>query len=361
MITNLPSSEDFEKLGKNCLVQAFDIVFETDKIVFEQFGEKALLDDVWKYSQGKLNTAVVLIHQAIESFMKASVCRTSPFLLLEGRRKDWPVLPNQDDKDFNDFYTTPAESLLRTYAATAEATLNAEIIGHIEEMRKLRNQITHGISRTELAPKKLIENVLDTFIFFMGKDAWWREMFDEHLGSPLATHLGFGLVLARFPERLDYVEALLGKTKFNQQFNENTKARRYLCPFCKIQWDMVLKDDQYPYRWAFLSKIEADNEWVVTCLNCTIESPVYREDCYYTDCKGSVRHYWEDGHYHTCLTCGRIQYAGTEAEDNAKTAAQSNQIVEDLQLIVQTYKQEDVIKTKKKRTGKKAAKPESDA
>ena len=70
MITNLPSSEDFEKLGKNCLVQAFDIVFETDKVIFE-IGEQALMEDVWKYSQGKLNTAVVLIHQAIESFIRA--------------------------------------------------------------------------------------------------------------------------------------------------------------------------------------------------------------------------------------------------------------------------------------------------
>ena len=70
MITNFPSSEDFEQLAVDCLNQAFDIIFDTDKHVYE-FYEEALQEEVWKYSQGKLGTAIVLIHQGIESFMKA--------------------------------------------------------------------------------------------------------------------------------------------------------------------------------------------------------------------------------------------------------------------------------------------------
>lgn len=314
MITNLPSSEDFEKLAKNCLVQAFDIVFDTDKVIFD-LGGRALKDNVWAYSQGKLNTAVVLIHQAIESFMKASVCETSPYLLLEGRRKDWPVLPEQGDRDFNDFYTTPAESLLRTYAATAKEALNPEVVAHIEAMRTLRNQIVHGISRTQLAPKKLVENVLDTFMYFLGQDAWWSATFSDLLSNPLSDYKGFGFEMAKFPERLEYVEALLGKAKFAKQFSRNTKGRRYYCPLCKGQWNTVM-DDEYPYRWAFLSTSE-ENEPIVYCLNCSVENFIVREDCYYTNCKGSVRHYGDTPDEIICLTCGKIQYSGTEAEYRA--------------------------------------------
>ncbi|MBG8555043.1 hypothetical protein [Hymenobacter guriensis] len=237
MITNLPNSEEFESLAKNCLVQAFDLIFATDKAVFD-FGEEALKEDVWRYSQGKLNTSVVLIHQAIESFMKASVCLTSPLLLLEGRRKDWPVLPDQENKDFNEFYTTPAEALLRTYAATTKIPLSPDVVSHIEAIRTLRNQIVHGISRTQLTTKILVENILDTFLFFQGKNAWWEALLTEFIQHPLshAPNQLFGVELALFAERLDYVEAIIGKAKFAKQFTINTKSRRYYCPFCKIQW-----------------------------------------------------------------------------------------------------------------------------
>jgi hypothetical protein len=330
MIVNLPSKEEFEKLAKNCLVQAFDIVFETDKVIFDS-GEKALQDDVWKYSRGKLNTAVVLIHQAIEAFMKASICETSPLLLLEGRRKDWPVLPQQEDKDFNEFYTTPAEALIRTYAATTKLPLNKDIIEHVETMRTLRNQIVHGISRTELTPKKMIENVLDTFLFFLGKDEWWRVLLFEFVNHPLADYQGFGLKLSRFAERLDYLEAVVGKAKFSKLFSQNTRARRYFCPVCKGQWDIAM-DDYYPYHWAFLDNSGSENS-VVHCLNCGIESLVSRENCYYTACKGSVIYYGDTSEDIMCLTCGQQQFAGTQAEDDAEAESKRKAEEERLQLL----------------------------
>ncbi|WP_375434936.1 hypothetical protein [uncultured Hymenobacter sp.] len=325
MITNLPNNQEFENLAKNCLVQAFDLVFQTDKVIFD-IGEKSLKEDVWKYSQGKLNTAVVLIHQAIESFMKASVCLTSPLLLLEGRRKDWPVLPDQEDKDFNEFYTTPAEALLRTYAATVKSPLSPEIVAHIEAMRTLRNQIVHGISRTELNPKKLIDSILDTFLFFLGKDEWWQALLDEFVNHPFGNHEAypFGIELARFAERLDYVEAVIGKAKFAKQFTQNTRARRYICPFCKTLW-LHEVDDNYPYRWALLDNSKTD-EPVVHCVNCRIESPVTRESCYYTNCKGSVRFYGPSTDEIFCLTCGEQQYSGTQAEDEAAEKKEAEQL-----------------------------------
>jgi hypothetical protein len=331
MIVNLPNSEEFERLAKNCLVQAFDIVFDTDKAIFE-IGEKALQEDVWKYSQGKLNTAVVLVHQAIECFMKASVCKTSPLLLLEGKRKDWPVLPQQGDKDFNEFYTTPAEALIRTYAATAQHSLGQSIIDHIEIIRTLRNQIVHGISRIELNTKRLIESILDTFMFFLGQDVWWDELLAEHINHPLVDYYGFGAELSRYAERLDYVEAIVGKARFAKLFTMNTKARRYMCPFCSQLWDDELGADIYPYRWAFLKGKDIESQ-TVYCLSCNVESPVVRKDCYYTDCKGSVRHYGDSPEDIICLTCGQQQFAGTQADDDAEVEVKRRAEEERLQLL----------------------------
>jgi hypothetical protein len=315
MITNLPTNEDFEKLGKSCLVQAFDIVFETDKAIFD-FGEESVQKDVWAYSQGKLNTAVVLIHQAIEAFMKASICLTSPYLLLDGKRTDWPVLPNQKNKDFNDFYTTPAESLLRTYAATAKSPPSTEIVEHVEAIRTLRNQIVHGISRTELTPKRLVGEILDTFYYFLGVDAWWDALLSEHINHPLAEYYDLGVQLAEFPERLDYVEASVGKAKLAKQFTQNIKARRYICPYCKHLWEEEMADE-YSYWWAFLENGNKENPYVF-CINCNVDSPIKRDECYYTACKGSVIFYGEAPEDIICLTCGQVQFAGSEAEDVAR-------------------------------------------
>lgn len=350
MITNLPTSEDFEKLGKNCLVQAFDLIFETDKAIFD-FGEKAVLKDVWAYSQGKLNTAVVLIHQAIEAFMKASICLTSPYLLLDGKRTDWPVLPNQNNRDFNDFYTTPAEALLRTYAATAKSPLSTEIVEHVEAVRTLRNQIVHGISRTELTPKKLVGNVLDTFYYFLGVDAWWSVLLSEHINHPLAEYYDFGVELAKFPERLDYVEASVGKAKLAKQFTQNIKARRYICPHCKHLWEEELAEE-YPYSWAFL-KNGTKSDPFVFCINCNVESPVKREECYYTDCKGSVVFYGIDPEDIICLTCGQVQFTGTEAEEVARREAEEARLREKYSELYMVHSDHKEVAVKLKRKSRK--------
>ena len=125
----------------------------------------------------------MLIHQGIEGFMKSEICLISPLLLLDNKRTDWPVLPNQADKDFNDFYTVGAEGLIHTFLATRKTVVDNHLIKHIEEIRKLRNQIIHGISKTKLNPKYLVEKIIDTYTLFKSKDEWWDTVRNIHFNS----------------------------------------------------------------------------------------------------------------------------------------------------------------------------------
>ncbi|TGD80756.1 hypothetical protein [Hymenobacter wooponensis] len=303
MIKNFPTPEDFGKLAQDCLNQAFDVIFDTDKHVYE-FYEEALQSEVWEYSQGKLNTAVVLIHQAIEAFMKASICLTSPLLLLEGKRTEWPVMPKQKDKDFNDFYTTPSESLLYTYVATLSRKIDEALVNHIDEIRRLRNQIVHGIPKKKLEPKYLILKVLETHLFFRSKDSWWDSQIESHFNHPLAQYYDATFEFARFAERLDYVEAQIGKSKLAANFTFNIKGRRYLCPVCK-GWYEAEAGDEYTHRWAFL-KASRKVSTIVQCLNCANETEIVRQNCPYEDCKGTVLLNTDESE--CCLTCGREIY-----------------------------------------------------
>jgi hypothetical protein len=302
MINHYPTYHDFEKLAHDCLTQAFDIIFETDKYL-DEIDEEDLKTESWEYSKGKLNTVIVLIHQGIESLMKAEICLTSPLLLIEGKRTDWPVLPNQTDKNFNDFYTIASESLLHTFSATSKKPINAELIKHIEEIRKLRNQIVHGISKTDLSPKYLTEKILDTYTFFKSKDEWWNAVRNFHFNHPLFGYYDKRYESSIFAEKLDYVLTKVGKNKLSKHFAINIKARKYLCPLCKFIYENEIGEN-YESMWAFLNPNVSKSTNII-CLNCQKSNNVIRKECINIECNGNVIHDGDSGE--VCLTCGQDQ------------------------------------------------------
>ena len=300
MITNIPQSGDFEKIANNCLVQSFNIIFESDKKIGDNY-DSSLRKHVWKYSQEKLNTAVVLIHQGIEAFMKASICHTTPLLLIDNKRTDWPALPNQRDKEFNDFYTLSADSLLHTFFATIQTKANEQFINHIQEIRKVRNQIVHSISSTELTSSYLIEKILVTYLIFKGKDKWWHEQLASYSNHPLTGFHDISTELAQFAERLDYVLGSIGKAKMARHFSVNLKGRSYFCPKCLKNYERGAALD-YSSKWAFLTP-NTKEAHVLTCINCTEQHVVFRQQCPHDYCKGNVLFRLPEDDSGFCLTC----------------------------------------------------------
>jgi hypothetical protein len=304
MITNLPTHDEFERLAVACLNQAFDIVYKADKYT-RHFQEDGVQEKIWAYSQSKLNTAIVLIHQGIEAFMKASICDTSPLLLLEGKRTDWA---GPQDKDFNDCYTVPAESLISTFLATSSATINQGLTQHIEEIRVLRNQIIHGLPNRKLNPKSIIEKLLYTHTYFQGKDAWWSSLRAEFLEHPLTEGYDNTVEFAEFAERLDYVQSYIGKTKLSKHFTAAISGRAYKCPQCALAYGSEYETAEYELKWAFLQpNTPTANE--VLCLNCNAKSSVVRTDCVndYEECLGNVIYQGQKTSEIICLTCGNEQ------------------------------------------------------
>ncbi|GAB3322970.1 hypothetical protein GCM10027511_31460 [Hymenobacter humi] len=297
MITHLPTVHDYKALANSCLTQAFDIIFETDKVI----GNHAKKIDegvVWDYLQDKLNASVVLIHQAIEAYMKSSICFTTPYLLIESKKVEWPVLPGHDDKKFDEFYSIGSESLVYVFFATAKSKYDDEIGKHIEYIRKLRNQIVHGISRSKISPSVLLVNILDTYTFFEGKDSWWDNLRNYYLEHPFNREMDQSeLETVVFVEKLIYTWKRVGKSSFSKHFSVNTKARSYFCPFCLPEDRVLLK--RYDYKWAFLFP-EKENAKLIRCINCTNDNEVTRISCPLDNCLGTV--IWED---HLCLTCGQ--------------------------------------------------------
>jgi hypothetical protein len=298
MILNQPTKQDFENVSKQCLTQAFNIVYEIDKDLI--YVEDVPNEDVWEYHLGDLSTSLILVYQAIEAFLKSRICESTPLLLIDLKRTDWPSMPNSEDKDFNELFTIGGESLIRTYCSVvAPARVNVELTNFIEEIRLTRNKIMHGVSRNYLDPEYLISAILNTYTFFLGKDSWWLSMRELYINNPLFGIFNTNFEEASLVDKLDYVEGLLMTSEFRKHFSLRLNARRYFCPWC---YDSLwLEDREIETKWALLIPQSKSGTTEIKCINCQRQHSVIRKPCDNEGCKGNVL--YEEGNRLQCLTC----------------------------------------------------------
>jgi len=62
MITEIPTAEEYENAPIECLVQAYNNIAQVDNTLTNETPR----DEIWKYNQIVLRTAIVLIHQGVE-------------------------------------------------------------------------------------------------------------------------------------------------------------------------------------------------------------------------------------------------------------------------------------------------------
>ena len=278
------------------MTQAFNIVYQIDEGLL--YFEELQSEDVWEYHLGDLSTSLILVYQAIESLMKARICQESTLLLIDLKRTDWPTMPEQADKDFNELYTIGGEALQKTYgAAISPAKAEKDLMKFVEEIRFERNKIIHGVSRRYLDPEYLVKIILNTYTYFLGKDSWWLTMRELHINNPL-----FGIFNdnnyeeANLIEKLNYVEEVVGQAELCKHFSLNLKSRRYFCPWC--QSSLAKEDGDLDTKWALLIPQKKKGATEIKCINCQRTQPVARQKCNQIACKGDVMSEEE-----RCLTC----------------------------------------------------------
>lgn len=304
MIKNLPSYKDFENVSLQCLTQSLNLLFKVYKDYSEydeQVREEVTLEEIWSHNSGTLRTSLILLHQGIETFMKSVICKTSPLLLIEKNRVDWPTLPSKNDKDFDSLYTISGEPLLTTYCAVErKISINSELIKYIENIRQIRNKAIHGANEITVTNVELFEKILKAFTYFFGQDIWFQAAKNFNLKNPLFGYFDRDYEEAISYEYLDMALDLLGKQKLNKYLSVNILGRGYYCPNCKMT--IEYEGDYLDSKWAFLKPNTSDST-VIHCVNCSVEFIVVRQKC--TSCKGNVLHD-KDGEL-ICLTCYNYQ------------------------------------------------------
>lgn len=306
MIKNIPSFKEFEDVSKQCLTQSFNLLYKVYEDYYnydEIIREEVSIDQIWKHNSGTIRTSLILLNQGIETFIKSVICKTSPLLLIEKNRAEWPSLPSRTDKDFDSLYTISGEALLTTFCAVEnDITISDELIQFIEKIRQKRNKSIHGTNKVSDTAAELLENILKAYTFFFGKDEWFFALKIYNFKNPLFGYFDSNYEYSLSYSYLDMTLELLGKKKLNKYLKVNITSRPYYCPECKRAIEN--EGDYLESKWAFLKPNKQDSK-IIICINCAAEFNVTRKDCEDEKCEGNVIH--DYGDERTCLTCFKDQ------------------------------------------------------
>lgn len=290
MITDLPKSEDYKELGREWLLQSFDIVYDySDEL--EYLSDWKETD--WHFHKGKLSTVLVLLHQSIESVLKAEIIEVSPYLLIDMPPQNWPSLPQSDNKSYNQLFTINSEALLRLFCATCRTEKDkSDLVELFEEIRIKRNQIVHGLHKEILQPEYLIETQFKAAKLFY-EESFWTLLKNEEKSHPLYNELEDEDLKTELYYKIKLISKYLSSRKF-QNFID-LQGRGYFCPDC------TKSAQEWDFRSVFLKPNRPDST-TACCIICDSTLNLMRENCQTEDCPGNVIHVDQDD-ICTCLTC----------------------------------------------------------
>lgn len=295
MFTDIPTEEDYRNAAVECLIQAYDNIWNIDNTL----NNETPREEIWSYHQIVLRTGIVLVHQGIEGLMKAEICKVSPLLLVDKKRSEWKTLPDSPNESFSDVYTIGGDDLLKTFfACIPPNSIPREFHNHYEEVRTKRNKIAHGVGSDQLSPEYVLNLTLWSFTYLMGKDSFWASVLEKFYRHPGHEYDDTDVEFDEMTQynRMDHLKLFLGEAGLKHHFTVDITARPYLCPDCTENGEEITRKGMtHPEsKWAFLNPNlpTSDN---ISCIVCQNSFDVVREDCGHNGCKGNVKYLIEEG------------------------------------------------------------------
>lgn len=317
MIINKPSPTDFEKQSVEYLVQFINLIFEKEA-EWRPVDNREDIDKLWNYHQVILKNALTLLFLALENQLKFQICKISPLLLLSENPGRWKTI--YKDKDFHEFYIRQFDDLLALYLELGLGSMKQAVVEVLDELRKKRNRITHGLLTEQLTPNDL----LTTFVIIVdnvwGPRVWWEQFRKYHINQMILDSSGelfddsgesdadvrpFGL-----GHYINFFIDVLGAKTTGRILGLDFSQRRYCCPVCHSYLNEFR--DNYFYYHAILDP-NLPESTTIYCIVCNEAFSIERKNCWYEECNGNVIAKPDEGPYSgvsLCLACG-----GWEPED----------------------------------------------
>ena len=294
MIVNKPTAPDFERQSIQYLEQAFDVLYHHDHNLGGLEEETGVSrEDYWRYHQGVLANSVALLFLSIENHLKGQICSISPYLLLADDPKKWGE--QSADKEFSELFILSFDDLVVLYVELGLGILTTESRTGLDDLRKKRNLITHGVMREALTPEVVVNLINQAILAAWGPRKWWDLLREHAKQSPMFGIYDSDVEIAWNSHTVEYLVRILGKKSSGDLLGVNLRSRLYYCPTCTSALQHF--GDDNGSKWSTLSPNEPTSE-ALYCIVCDTLHAVTRKKWSEPECAGNVISD-ED----VCLTC----------------------------------------------------------
>jgi len=305
MITDIPTSEEFDSAAKAQFDFAWDIVI-TFLLTLDEAGqyvdiEQEDVDAFWEKARQRILTSLIIAQQGVELAIKGKLVSHSPYLLISGNHSEWPKDKDGTGISFSEFRSIDAQDLIKVHDIVNGEKFDEEFARLFEKLRKLRNKAMHTVdAQLSVSAQEVVVMLLEVHAFLFPDDSWVTIRRDFLNESP-ATQIYFdndhveGIVAKEFLT----VFGLLTPSQVNRFFGVDKRQRLYICPECKYEADRY---EMIEPKYAVLRPNTPDSAGLY-CFVCDKLHPVTRIGCENEGCLGNVI----SDEYEYCCTCGEIQ------------------------------------------------------
>lgn len=313
MIIEVPSQKDFFESGEDYLNSAWneviDLISEFKEVVDLIDDDDMLSDDVeryWRSAKQSLISALALVQQSVEFFVKGRIVSVSPYLLISGSPSSWPKKCNINDVEFSEFRTIDAQDLIKVHNTVFPDRLEDQFIQWNDLMRRNRNKTMHTVDkRIQVYPEDVIDSILYVHHYFIGENKWIESRRRYLDNTPVnsmryireTTEAEAYLRNSILSELKTVIESL-PPSKSKLYFGFDKKAKSTHCPSCYIEvMNMDFFDSSFMDSLA--KSYQKDSDGNFKCFVCNYEGSFSSSRCV-----NECGNYLVDENTKVCTECG---------------------------------------------------------
>lgn len=116
MLIDIPSELEFSVTAENLINGAWNSLIKliSEYEILKSLGSsKKTLDQYWTYAKPELTTALAMVQNAVEFYLKGKIISISPYLLISLEPRNLPKSSTNSDISFSSFRMLDAQDLVK--------------------------------------------------------------------------------------------------------------------------------------------------------------------------------------------------------------------------------------------------------
>jgi len=252
LLINVPSTDNLDEMALRFYFDAWERIIrllsdftENYQIDVAEVESEHIHKEEWdeyiEQAQSEMGAIFALIQQSAELRLKAIICKTSPFLLLNGLSYK---TSEQCDIDFTEQRTLDAVDLPSAVRTLTDFELPDKYLGQYASMRRLRNQYMHlGSHKGSLTHHQIVKILSEQYLSLWPGGRWLyrRVRFDGNSARRYFHDERYSSVQSNVMLELPCIIGVMDNAVFKKAIGCSKSKLNGYCPICMSalasKWD----------------------------------------------------------------------------------------------------------------------------